>query len=142
MTSRQLGNDTARLYDNYGENLLVSKSSPACVSSFDSRRTGATGYIGGEALHKIVKSKPDFQISCLVRDAGKGSMVKKAYPSVRIVKGDLDNTDLLEKEAKDADVVFRKSQSQLENEAISHGARSGKYWPSSKRKSNPQRPER
>ena len=77
-----------------------------------SGRTGASGLVGGEALHQIASKDSGHQISCLVRDAEKASIIKKAYPDVRIVEGDLDSVDIIRKEAKDADVVFRVSTRQ------------------------------
>jgi len=70
-------------------------------------RTGASGYLGGEVLHQITTSRPHVKISCLNRDAAKASKIIEAYPKVRIVEGDLDRVDVLEQEAKDADIVFR-----------------------------------
>lgn len=75
----------------------------------DVRRTGATGYIGGEVLHQIATSKSQVEISCLNRDSAKASILKQAYPDIRIVEGDLDSADVLENEARNADVVFRTS---------------------------------
>lgn len=37
------------------------------------------------------------------------SVVSEAYPNVRIVEGDLDDIELVEREARDADVVLRRS---------------------------------
>lgn len=72
-------------------------------------RTGATGYIGGEALYAINKKHPEFQITVLVRDTRKNDVIKAAFPSVRIVNGGLDDFDLLKKEAADADIAVRRS---------------------------------
>ncbi|KAF4975598.1 hypothetical protein F66182_17547, partial [Fusarium sp. NRRL 66182] len=69
--------------------------------------TGATGYIGGEALYAIHKKHPEFSFSVLVRDASKNDAIKAAFPSVRIVNGALDDFELLKKEAADADIVTR-----------------------------------
>ncbi|KAF2654815.1 NAD(P)-binding protein [Lophiostoma macrostomum CBS 122681] len=69
--------------------------------------TGATGYLGGDALHRLSASKgPKLSVSCLVRDATKAQDVAKAYPSVRIVQGDLDDTHLIETEARNSDIVI------------------------------------
>ncbi len=73
-----------------------------CVS------TGATGYIGGEVLHQLSTVDTQHTISCLVRGP-KTSIVSKAYPNVRIVKGDFEDAELVAREARDADVVLRKS---------------------------------
>jgi hypothetical protein len=70
-------------------------------------RTGATGYIGGDALYTLVKAHPDWEISALVRSKEKGNMVTSQHPSVRLVHGDLDSAQLLEEEAAKADIVFR-----------------------------------
>lgn len=70
-------------------------------------RTGATGYIGGEALYAINKAHPDFSFSVLVRDSSKNDAIKAAFPTVRIVNGELDDFELLKKEAADADIVVR-----------------------------------
>jgi hypothetical protein len=43
-----------------------------------------------------------------VRTQDKADQVKKAYPNVHIVLGDLDNSKVLEEEAAKANVVIRK----------------------------------
>lgn len=69
--------------------------------------TGATGYIGGDALYELYNKHPDYEYAVLVRSEQKGSQVKDAFPNVRIVIGDLDNSKVLEDEAAKADVVIR-----------------------------------
>ncbi|KKY16334.1 putative nad-dependent epimerase dehydratase [Diplodia seriata] len=66
---------------------------------------GATGYIGGDALHAISKAHPEFEWTCLVRNSDKGALVAKQYPKARLVYGDLDSSDLIAEEAAKADVV-------------------------------------
>ncbi|KAI4855647.1 NAD(P)-binding protein [Aureobasidium sp. EXF-8846] len=66
---------------------------------------GVTGYIGGDALHAIVKAHPEYEITALVRNTDRGAQVAAEYPKVVLVYGDLDSSDLLEKESKKADVV-------------------------------------
>ncbi|KAL4876685.1 NAD dependent epimerase/dehydratase family protein [Aspergillus karnatakaensis] len=68
--------------------------------------SGASGYIGGAVLHSLLEVHPSVKIAALVRDAAKGSIIKKAYPSVDIIDGDLDNTDVIEQQSQNADVVF------------------------------------
>ncbi|CRG83399.1 hypothetical protein PISL3812_00750 [Talaromyces islandicus] len=67
--------------------------------------TGATGYIGGDALFALYSKHPDFAFSVLVRDANKTGAIEAAFPGIRIVVGGLDDFELLEKEAADADIV-------------------------------------
>ncbi|KAJ9606467.1 hypothetical protein H2200_009428 [Cladophialophora chaetospira] len=68
--------------------------------------TGVTGYIAGDALFVLSQAHPDYEYSLLVRSKEKADLVKKTYPSARIVLGDLDASDLLEEEASKADVVL------------------------------------
>lgn len=49
---------------------------------------------------------PDWQFSCLVRNASKASDIEKKYSGVRVVQGDLDSIDLIEDEAAAADIVY------------------------------------
>ena len=37
------------------------------------------------------------------------SLVSKTYPNIRIVEGDLEDVELVETEARTADIVLRKS---------------------------------
>jgi nucleoside-diphosphate-sugar epimerase len=85
--------------------------------------TGATGYIGGDVLYMITKAHPDLEITAMVRrkslaskieqcthhskirNSDKGAKVAVQYPNVRLVFGDLENTELLTKEAAQADIV-------------------------------------
>lgn len=64
--------------------------------------------IGGQVLHSLTKSGIKASITVLVRDAKKGRQLIKAYPEVEIVMGDLDDSDLIEREASHADIVLRK----------------------------------
>lgn len=73
------------------------------------QRTGATGYIGGDILYALKQKYPDYNITALVRTAEKEKLVKDSYPDVRVVQGDNDSSDLLEKEAAAADIVIRES---------------------------------
>ncbi|PWY89197.1 nucleoside-diphosphate-sugar epimerase [Aspergillus heteromorphus CBS 117.55] len=68
--------------------------------------TGATGYIGGDALYALTSKYPSYSISALVRSPEKAEQVQAQYPSVRVVVGDLDDSALLEKESADADIVL------------------------------------
>ncbi|KAH7359730.1 NAD dependent epimerase/dehydratase family protein [Pyrenochaeta sp. MPI-SDFR-AT-0127] len=67
--------------------------------------TGATGYIGGDALYAIANTYPDLEITALVRNSDKGAKVASQYAKVRLVYGDLDSTELLTSEASKADIV-------------------------------------
>lgn len=71
-------------------------------------RTGVTGYIGGDAFFELMRRhSKDYQVAALVRNSDKGAQVASQYPSVRLVYGDLDAANVLEQEAREADIVLR-----------------------------------
>ena len=55
-----------------------------------------------------MQSHPEWEITAMVRNSGKGAKVASQYPGVRLVYGDLDSTDIIVEEAKNADIVYRK----------------------------------
>lgn len=69
---------------------------------------GATGYIGGDALYEIFQKHPEYEVVCLVRNSDQGALVASQYEKIRLVYGDLDSVELLEAEAKKADIVLSK----------------------------------
>ncbi|KAI4859913.1 NAD(P)-binding protein [Hypoxylon rubiginosum] len=73
--------------------------------------TGATGYIGGDALYSLVKAHPDYEYTLLVRNEERGKPVAAAYPNARLVYGSLDDVDVIEKEAAAADIVIHTADS-------------------------------
>lgn len=69
-------------------------------------RTGGTGYVGGDVLYRLfAHGASTHNITCLVRDHEKAKQLSEKYPDVRIVEGDLDDVQLVEKEAREADIV-------------------------------------
>ncbi|KAJ5317821.1 hypothetical protein N7508_002329 [Penicillium antarcticum] len=68
--------------------------------------TGVTGYIGGDGLFAIASAHPDWQLSALVRTQEKASEVTSKYPQIRTVIGDLDSSELIEEEVKNADILY------------------------------------
>ncbi|CAJ2507036.1 Uu.00g082220.m01.CDS01 [Anthostomella pinea] len=68
--------------------------------------TGATGYIGGDALYALSSRHPEFEYALLVRTQEKADAVQKKYPQTRIVLGELGDAELLKKEAARADIVI------------------------------------
>ena len=73
--------------------------------------TGATGYIGGEVLYTLVQAHPDWPITAIVRNSDKGAKVAAAYPSVKLVYGDLEAADEIKKAATTADIVLNVANS-------------------------------
>lgn len=70
--------------------------------------TGATGYIGGDALSVLSKAHPEFEFLLLIRTQDKADKVKAQYPKATIVFGDLDDSGLLREQAAKADIVLRE----------------------------------
>ncbi|USP78645.1 hypothetical protein yc1106_05919 [Curvularia clavata] len=68
--------------------------------------TGATGYIGGDILYAVANTYPDLEITALVRNSDKGAKVAARFPKIRLVYGTLDSTELITKEASNADIVL------------------------------------
>ncbi|KAJ3530363.1 hypothetical protein NM208_g9357 [Fusarium decemcellulare] len=67
--------------------------------------TGATGYVGGDALYTLVREHPEYEITALVRSKEKGDVVTSQYPSIRLVYGDLDDSALLADQVSKADIT-------------------------------------
>ncbi|KAJ5915241.1 hypothetical protein N7454_011136 [Penicillium verhagenii] len=47
--------------------------------------TGGSGYIGGQVLHTLQSTHPEYECIALLRDSDKAATVSKMYPRVRIV---------------------------------------------------------
>lgn len=89
--------------------MCVYSASTQSISILIRYSTGATGYIGGDALYALHEKHPEYNYTALVRTEEKGKQVTEKYPDVRIVQGDNDSSDLLKKEAANADIVIRES---------------------------------
>lgn len=70
--------------------------------------TGATGYIGGDALYHLHEKHPHFEFALLIRSEEKARKVLAKYPKARAVIGGLDDSETIEHEAAWADIVVRK----------------------------------
>ncbi|KAJ5182675.1 hypothetical protein N7492_000291 [Penicillium capsulatum] len=73
-------------------------------SQSDHQSTGATGYIGGDGLYALANAHPDWQLSALVRNKDKAAQLTSKYPQIRVVHGNLDSSDIIEEEVKNADI--------------------------------------
>ncbi|KAK1145740.1 hypothetical protein N8T08_003978 [Aspergillus melleus] len=86
--------------------------------------TGATGYIGGDVFFNVSQAHPDWQYAVLTRSKEKGAQVSSKYPNARIVIGDLDSSDIIAEETKNADIVLHCADCDhvASAEAIAKGA--------------------
>ncbi|KAL8995817.1 MAG: hypothetical protein Q9169_004537 [Polycauliona sp. 2 TL-2023] len=85
--------------------------------------TGATGYIGGDALYQLMRSETQYEVAALVRNSEKGAQVASQYPDIRLVYGDLDSSEVLDEEAQKADIVlhFANADHVIAAEALTRG---------------------
>lgn len=93
------------------------------ATATDQHSTGITGYIGGDAFAALHDAHADYTYTALVRNGPRAAQVVAAYPRVRLVYGDLDSIELIETEAKAADIVlhFASADHAPSAEAISRG---------------------
>ncbi|KAJ5291305.1 nucleoside-diphosphate-sugar epimerase [Penicillium angulare] len=68
--------------------------------------TGASGYIGGDILTELIEKYPVYNYRLLVRGERSKAEIKSVYPSVSIVCGDLNDSDILTEESAGADIVI------------------------------------
>ncbi|KII92141.1 hypothetical protein PLICRDRAFT_36933 [Plicaturopsis crispa FD-325 SS-3] len=69
---------------------------------------GASGFIGGGVLTRLLAHPKagEFNIKALVRKADKAAILTAKYPTVTPVIGSLQDLEVLEKNAAEADIVF------------------------------------
>ncbi|KAF2717335.1 hypothetical protein K431DRAFT_233335, partial [Polychaeton citri CBS 116435] len=84
---------------------------------------GASGFIGGDALHAIASACPQYDITCLVPDSDVGASIASQYARVRLAYGGLDDAALIEEESQKADIVcyFTLAGNATSVEAASRG---------------------
>ncbi len=70
--------------------------------------TGASGYLGGNTIGRLIKKHPEWEVVVLLRTEEQEKKVNAAWPDVQTVLGDLDNADTLIEEASKADVVLSR----------------------------------
>ncbi|KAJ5403869.1 hypothetical protein N7509_003740 [Penicillium cosmopolitanum] len=68
--------------------------------------TGASGYIGGDILSELIARYPEHSYRVLVRSQESGQKIQKVYPGIRVIQGDLDNSELLTAESARADIII------------------------------------
>ncbi|KAH7039827.1 uncharacterized protein B0I36DRAFT_2709 [Microdochium trichocladiopsis] len=73
--------------------------------------TGASGFIGGDALYALEKAHPTWKFSVLVRSKETGAKIKKVHPNVELVIGSLDDFETVSNAAAAADIVLHTADS-------------------------------
>lgn len=69
--------------------------------------TGVTGYVGGTVFDYVYNAHKDYEYTVLVRDEARAQLVTAKYPTVKVAHGALEDTDVIEKAAAEADIVIR-----------------------------------
>ncbi|KJZ72317.1 hypothetical protein HIM_08243 [Hirsutella minnesotensis 3608] len=72
---------------------------------------GATGYIGGQVLGDIISRHPSLSITAIIRNEQKAAIVRKTFPTVRVVLADLNDAETLKWEASQASIVLQLASS-------------------------------
>ena len=62
--------------------------------------------MGGEVLHRLTSGPGNAIITCLVRDAGKADRIRESSPRVHVLMGDLDDGEMIRRQAAASDVVL------------------------------------
>lgn len=65
------------------------------------------GYIGGTAFAQLYKAHPDYDYTLLVRNEERAKPVREQYQNVKFAYGGLDDSEVVEKAAAEADIVVR-----------------------------------
>jgi nucleoside-diphosphate-sugar epimerase len=89
---------------------------PVGIMKLTLHRTGATGYIGGSVLNKLLERQPQLHITALLRSPSSAFSAK--YSSVKVIKGSFDDFDVIEKAAYESDIVIRKFRCCIPTEGI------------------------
>lgn len=76
-------------------------------------RLGATGFIGGDLLASLQEQHPEYEITCLVRTLDKADNIRAVYPDVKVVLGDNESAEIVERETMNADIVFRECRFEI-----------------------------
>ncbi|KAH6609270.1 nadp-binding domain [Trichoderma cornu-damae] len=69
------------------------------------------GYIGGTAFDYVYNAHKDYEYTVLVRDETRAQLVKAKYPTAKFAYGTLDDSDVIEKAAAEADIVIHTADS-------------------------------
>jgi nucleoside-diphosphate-sugar epimerase len=84
----------------------LSSSDGTNLSTDHDDSTGSTGYIGGTVLDTLVRQRPNYSITALLRKVP--AQFAEKYPDVKIVIGDYDDFEFIAKNAAEADIVVRE----------------------------------
>lgn len=69
---------------------------------------GATGYVGSQFLIFLGQTLSNLSVRALVRSLNKDreTWLQQTHPNLTVIEGDLDDTELIEEQARKADIVI------------------------------------
>jgi uncharacterized protein YbjT (DUF2867 family) len=73
--------------------------------------TGASGYLGGNTISRLVKKHPVWDVVVLVRSEEQEKKINAAWPDAQVLVGDLDDAETLRDEASKANLVLSRFNS-------------------------------
>lgn len=94
--------------DSFKKRSFFLPTSPRLNIVLTQTRLGATGFIGGDLLASLQEQYPEYEITCLVRTQDKADIIRAVYPDVKVVLGDNESAEIVERESMNADIVFRE----------------------------------
>ncbi|KIW16562.1 hypothetical protein PV08_03750 [Exophiala spinifera] len=70
--------------------------------------TGASGYVGGDALYALLAAHPDWEehTTCLLRDPTQEAAFRQKWPNLNFFYSSLDNEKAIEEEVKNHNLVL------------------------------------
>ena len=83
------------------------------MATVDIFMLGATGFIGSAVFDLIYAKHPEYRYAVLVRSETSTSELVLRHPLVRLVIGDMSNTELIESESEKANIVISKASKSL-----------------------------
>lgn len=72
--------------------------------------TGASGYLGGNTISRLVDKHPEWDVVVLARSEEQEQKINAAWPDAQVVVGDLDDAAVLIDEASKANVVLSRQR--------------------------------
>ncbi|KAI9777672.1 MAG: hypothetical protein M1835_005171 [Candelina submexicana] len=110
--SKQLNTSRNIYLDRFGFD-----TSPSLLDKAEAAKilvVGVSGYNGGDTVAHLIQHHPEYHIMLLVRKVTQLLPIKRAFPNVEILQGDLDSHAIHYQHAKWADVILQIADSDHE----------------------------
>ena len=64
-------------------------------------------------MASLQEQYPEYEITCLVRTQDKADTIRAVHPDVKVVLGDNESAEIVERETMNADIVFRECRFEM-----------------------------